>query len=165
MNAHPDHSCQTSGRWYLNCHSCLKETRFQTGYHIVRTVDRSSLLWELRKKSEIDRVLRGVRTCCWNVRMDASWIESSRHSGGSGWRDTSSGRMMLGLSGVGTEWHVFRTDGTVTDGHLDGMARSFGRLTGNWKSSDSEAFLNSRIPMEHRYTQVILSKHRMRPKY
>jgi hypothetical protein len=42
---------------------------------------------------------------------------------------------------------------------------SSGRLTGNGKSSDSEAFLNSRIPVEHRYTQVILSKHRMRPKY
>jgi hypothetical protein len=28
---------------------------------------------ELGKKSETDRVLVGVRTCCWNVRTDASW--------------------------------------------------------------------------------------------
>jgi hypothetical protein len=28
---------------------------------------------ELGKKSETDRVLGGVRTCCWNIRMDASW--------------------------------------------------------------------------------------------
>jgi hypothetical protein len=110
------------------------------------------------KESETVRVLRGVRTCCWNVRTDASWIEPSRHSGGSGRRDTSSGRMMLGLSGVQTVWHVVRTDGTVTDGSPDVMALSSGRLTGNWKSSDSEVLLNSRIPVKHLYTQVILSE-------
>jgi hypothetical protein len=75
------------------------------------------------KESETIRVLRGVRTCWWNIRTDASWIEPSQHSGGSGRRDTSSGWMMLGLSGVRTVWHVVRTDGTVIDGRPDGMAR------------------------------------------
>jgi hypothetical protein len=28
---------------------------------------------ELGKKSETDKVLGGVQTCCWNVRTDASW--------------------------------------------------------------------------------------------
>jgi len=83
------------------------------------------------KQSETVRVLRGVQTCYWNFRTDASWIEPSRHSG------------------VQTVWHVVRTDGIVTDGRSDGMARSSGQLTGNRKSSDSKAFLNSRIPMTH----------------
>jgi hypothetical protein len=39
MHPRPDHSCQTSGRSYLNCDSCLTETSVRTGYHIVRTVD------------------------------------------------------------------------------------------------------------------------------
>jgi hypothetical protein len=43
----------------------------------------------------------------------------------------ASGRMMLGLSRVRTVWHVVRTDGTVTNGRPDGMARSSERLTGN----------------------------------
>jgi hypothetical protein len=117
------------------------------------------------KESKTVRVLRGIRTCCWNIQTDATWIEPSRHSEGSERRDTSSGRMMLGLSRVWTVWHVVRTDGTVTDGHPDEMARSSGWLTGNRKSSDSEALLNSRIPVKHLYTQVICPKHKMRPKY
>jgi hypothetical protein len=39
MHQRPDHSCQMSGRFILNCDSCLKEIRARTGYHIVRTVD------------------------------------------------------------------------------------------------------------------------------
>jgi hypothetical protein len=39
MHQHPDHSCQMSGRFILNCDSCLTEIRVRTGYHIVRTVD------------------------------------------------------------------------------------------------------------------------------
>jgi hypothetical protein len=68
------------------------------------------------------------------VMLRGNWrgvTDPSRHSGGSGRRDTSSERMMLGLSGVRTVWHVVRTDGTVTDGRPDRMARSSGRLTGN----------------------------------
>jgi hypothetical protein len=61
------------------------------------------------KVSETGRVPRGVRTCCWNVRTDASWIEPSRHSGGTGRKCTSSGRMILGLTAIRTIWHVVRT--------------------------------------------------------
>jgi hypothetical protein len=39
MHQRPDHSCQMSGRFILNCDSCLTEIRVRTGYHIVRTVD------------------------------------------------------------------------------------------------------------------------------
>jgi len=39
MHQRPDHSCQMSGRFILNCDSCLTEIRVRTVYHIVRTVD------------------------------------------------------------------------------------------------------------------------------
>jgi hypothetical protein len=40
------------------------------------------------KDSETGRVPRSVRMGCWDVHTDASWIETSRHSGGSGRRCT-----------------------------------------------------------------------------
>jgi hypothetical protein len=65
------------------------------------------------KEYETSRVPRGVRTGCWDVRTDASWIEPSRLSGGSGRKCKSSGLMMLGPTGVRTVWHVVRTNGLV----------------------------------------------------
>jgi hypothetical protein len=44
---------RTSGRWYLNCNSCLKETHVRTGYHIVQMVDRSSLSWNLERNLKL----------------------------------------------------------------------------------------------------------------
>jgi hypothetical protein len=61
------------------------------------------------KESETSRVQRGVWTGCWDVQTDASWIETSQHSGGSGRKCTSSRRM--------EQW---------SDVHPDGMARSSG---------------------------------------
>jgi len=79
------------------------------------------------KEFEVDRSLRGVRTGCWNVRMDSSWNNSFSKQWRSGRESTSSGQMMLGLSGrpdcmahrpdgwnsgqmsVWTGWHVVRT--------------------------------------------------------
>jgi hypothetical protein len=49
MNARPDQVCQTSGWLILNCDSCLTETCVRTGYHMVRTVDWSSLSWNLER--------------------------------------------------------------------------------------------------------------------
>jgi hypothetical protein len=68
---------------------------------------------ETWKESETGRVPRGIWTGYWDVRADASWIETSRHSGGSGRKCTTSGWMMLGLTGVRTVWYVVRTDGRV----------------------------------------------------
>jgi hypothetical protein len=61
--------------------------------------------------------------------------EASRYSGGSGRKDTSSGRMMLVCLASGRDEHIIWTDGTVnrwTSGLDD---TSSGRLTGNLKSS------------------------------
>jgi hypothetical protein len=49
MHQRPDHSCQTSGRSNFNCDSCLMEIRVRTVYHIVRTIDCSSLSWNLER--------------------------------------------------------------------------------------------------------------------
>jgi hypothetical protein len=60
--------------------------------------------------------------------------EASRYSGGSGRKDTSSGRMILVCLGSGQDEHVVRTDGTVdrwTSGRDDTSSE---RLTGNLKS-------------------------------
>jgi hypothetical protein len=37
MHQRPDHSCPMSGRFILNCDSCLTEIRVRTVYNIVRT--------------------------------------------------------------------------------------------------------------------------------
>jgi hypothetical protein len=89
-------------------------------------LNQSSYIWTW-KETEAGRVLIGVRTCCWVVRTNASWIETSRHSGGSGRKCTSSGQMMLGLTGVRTVWHVIRTDGIVVrwaSGQDDSIVRT-----------------------------------------
>jgi hypothetical protein len=56
----------------------------------------------------IDHWTSSRRAAEMSGRMQAG-TEASRYSGGSGRKSTSSGRMMLGLSGVQTEWHVVRT--------------------------------------------------------
>jgi hypothetical protein len=116
MHQRPDYSCQMSGRFILNCDSFLTEIRVRMVYHIVRTVDWSFPFLELGKNQWTIRELIGVRTCCWNVRTEASWHRSfsiqCRCPDG---RSTSSGQMML-------DWLC-----------PDGMARSSGRLTGNFE--------------------------------
>jgi hypothetical protein len=99
------------------------------------------------KESETGRVPRGVRTCCWNVRTNASCIETSWLSGGSGRKCTSSGR--YGTSyGRMEQW---------SDGRPDGMARSSGRLTGNrnlHSAKSSKSALNSEIPVYSIFTHT-----------
>jgi hypothetical protein len=85
--------------------------------------------------------------------------EASRYSGGSGRKDTLSGRMMLVCLASSRDEHVVRTDGTVdrwTSGWDD---TSSGMLTGNLKSSiffrsaeSSENALTSGIPVYSIFT-------------
>jgi hypothetical protein len=53
MHQRPGHSCQMSGQFILNCDSCLTEIGVRTIYHIVRTVDWSSISWNLERISEL----------------------------------------------------------------------------------------------------------------
>jgi len=123
------------------------------------------------KESEIGRVPRGVRTGCWDVWTDASWIETSRHSGGSGRKCTLSGRMVLGLTGVRTVWHVVRTDGTVVrcvSGRDGSIVRTADREPRSSIFHSVQSLLRVLWIVESLFTtslhtQVILS--RMRPKY
>jgi len=109
------------------------------------------------KESESDRSLLGIRTCCWNVRTDASWNRSFSIQ----WRVRTERYYVrtddAGLSGVRTGWHVVRTDGTVdrwASGRDDTSSR---QLTGNLKSSifSAESFekdLTSGIPVYSTFT-------------
>jgi hypothetical protein len=96
---------------------------------------------------------------------------ASRFSRGPDGKWTSSGRMMLGLTGVRTVWYVVRTDGTVVRwaSRRDGtIVRMAGR---ELKTSVLKAVQNlltslwivESLIKQHLYKQVILSKHKMRP--
>jgi hypothetical protein len=61
--------------------------------------------------------------------------KSSRYSKGSGWKDTSSGRMMLVCLASGRDEHVVRMDGTVDRWTSRQDDTSSKRLTGNLKYS------------------------------
>jgi hypothetical protein len=78
--------------------------------------------------------------------------------------NTSSGRMMLVCLAFGRDDTSSGRMKQRTDGRPDRMARSSEQLTGNLNSSDLQT-LNSGIPVYSIFTLVILSKHRMRPKY
>jgi hypothetical protein len=95
IHQRPDHSCQMSGRFILNCDSCLTEIRVQTGYHIVRTVDWSSLSWTW--KESVNRSRTDRRPDVLLKRPDGSSLHRSfsmrcRCPDG---RNPSSGQMML----------------------------------------------------------------------
>jgi hypothetical protein len=110
MHQRLDHSCQLSGRFILNCDSCLTEIRVRTGYHILRTVDWSSLSWTWKEsvnRSRTDRhldvLLKRPEGESWH-RSFSIWCrcpDGRNMSSGqmmlvcltSGRKDTSSGRM------------------------------------------------------------------------
>jgi hypothetical protein len=83
------------------------------------------------KECEAGRSLRGVRTGCWNVRMDASWNSSFSKQWRSERERTSSGQMMVGLSGVWMVWPFVRTDGIVDRWASRRDDMSSGQLTNN----------------------------------
>jgi len=187
MCTRPDHDRQSSGWLKSNCNFLLWWPRVRTkavwrpdGCIWIaipalwrraseRDTTSSGRLIDLPfigtwKESETVRVQRGVRTGCLDIWTDASWTEPSRHSGWSGRKCTSSERMMLGLSGVQTVWHVVRTDETVTDGRPDGMTHH----PDGWQGTENLLTLKYFWIVESLwsifYKQVFLSKHRMRPK-
>jgi len=148
---------QTSKRLNLNCDSCIKEKRVRTGIHIVRTVAAIFSYMNLERIwSLVEYWEASERVAETSKRMQAG-TEASRYSGGSRRKSTSSERMMLGLLGIQTVWHVVRTDETVDRWASRRDDTSSGRLT--WLAESSETLLNSGIPVkQHLYKQVILSK-------
>jgi hypothetical protein len=92
----------------LNCDSCLKETRFRRGYHIVQTVDWSSLSWNLERNQYWEASGPAAET---SGRMQAG-TETSRYRMGSGQNEHFIRMDDAGLSSVRTGWHVVRTDET-----------------------------------------------------
>jgi hypothetical protein len=104
LNARPDHADRSLDGFNLNCNSCLMYERVRMGNHVVRTVASIFPYLNLKIKSEAETSERVAET---SGRMQAR-TEASRYSGGSGRKSTSSGRMMLDLSGVGTDGTVDR---------------------------------------------------------
>jgi len=97
----------------LNCDSCLTETRVRTGYHIVRTVDWSSLSWNLERNQKLIEYWEASGHAVeMSGRMQAG-TETSRYSMGSGRNEHFVRTDDAGRSSVRTGWHVVRTDGTV----------------------------------------------------
>jgi hypothetical protein len=92
MHQRPDHSCQAFGRWNSKCNTCLMDPRVRTGYHIVWTVDWSSLSWiwkESVNRSRTDRhpdvMLRRPDGSSWNINFSIQWsvwTEEARHPDG-----------------------------------------------------------------------------------
>jgi hypothetical protein len=89
------------------------ETPVRTGYHIVQTVDWSSLSWNLERNQKLIEYWEASgRAAETSGRMQAG-TETSRYSMGSGRNEHFVRTDDAGLSGVRTGWHVVRTDGTV----------------------------------------------------
>jgi hypothetical protein len=100
-----DRGWLTSGRWYLNCDSCLKETHVRTGHHIVRMVDRSFLYRNLERIWDWSSTER--RPDVLLKRLDGYKLDRTFSTQ---WR-------------VRTEMHVVRTDDAWSDWRPDGMSR------------------------------------------
>jgi len=113
MHARPDHGCQTSGRSYLNCDSCLTETRVRTGYYIVRTDDWSSLSWNLERNQKLIEYWEASGDAAETSGRMQAGTETSRYSMGSGQNEHFVRTDDAGLSSVRTGWHVVWTDGSV----------------------------------------------------
>jgi hypothetical protein len=102
----------------------------------------SSLIWTWKENLKlIDHWTSSGRAAETSGRMQVG-TEASRYSEGSGRKYTSSGRMMLDLSGILTEWHVVQTDGTVDTWASRRDDTSSGRLTRNrffWLVTSAES--------------------------
>jgi hypothetical protein len=122
----------------------------------------SSLIWTWKENLKlIDHWTSSGRATETSGRMQAR-TEASRYSEGSGWKFMSSRRMMLGLSGVWTVWHVVRTAETVdrwASRRDDTSSRRLARNRLFWLAESFKTLLNSGVLVkQHLYIQVILSK-------
>jgi hypothetical protein len=127
------------------CDSYIKETRVRTEYYIVRTIDRSFLYRNLERIWDWSSAEISVRMGCWDVQMDASWIETSRLSvrTDDAWSDWRPDGWNSGQMCVQTGW-LDRPDGWQGTEIFD--------LSLSTKSSESA--LNSGIPVYSIYTHT-----------
>jgi hypothetical protein len=105
--------------------------------------------WTWKESEAWSNTERHPRAAETSGRMQTG-TKASRYSGGSRQKSTSSGRMMLGLSGVQTVWHVVRTDGTV-DKCASGWDGTVVRTADRepeifWLAEFSKTLQNSGIP-------------------
>jgi len=136
LHARPNQGWLTSGRWYLNCDSCLTYECVRTGNHVVRTSVSIFPYFELGKNMKlIDHWWTSGRAAEMSGRMQAG-TEASRYSGGFGRKDTSSGWM--------EQW---------TDGRPDGMTLHPDGWHGIWiLLSSMQSLLNMLWQVESLFT-------------
>jgi hypothetical protein len=141
LNAHPDHDWRLNGCIWIPILTLYMRASRRESTSSGR-LHQSSLIWTwIENLKLIDHWTSSGRAAKMSGRMQAG-IEASRFSGGSERKSTSSKRMILGLSGVWTVWHIVRTDGTVDRWAFGQNDTSSGWLTGNRKSSDLQAVQN-----------------------
>jgi hypothetical protein len=140
-----------SGLLNWNCDSCLKEKRVRTEIHVVRTVVAIFPYIILERIGSLIEYWRASGQAAESSGRMQAGLEASRCSEGSE-------RMMLGLSGVRTVWHVVRTDGIV-DRWASGQDRTVVRTTDRepilltcTQCRFSETLLNSGIPVKSIFT-------------
>jgi len=150
LHACPDQGWLTSGLWYLNCDSCLKETRVWTGYHIIRTVE------SIFPYLNLERIWSWLST---DRRPDVllSWSDGCKLD-----------RNFSTQCRVRTEMYVVRTDDAWSDWRPDSMARHPDREPKSSIFHAVQSLLRVLWKVESLFTtslhtQVILS--RMRQKY
>jgi hypothetical protein len=66
----------TSGLLNFVSTTCLMKESVRTGTHIVRTVAAVFSVYVLKRNLLTCQTLKNVRTCCWDVRTDATWNSS-----------------------------------------------------------------------------------------
>jgi len=100
-----------SGCLDFECTTCLMDERVRMGSTSSGRLQLSSYICVLERNPIAVRILSGVRTCCWNIRTDASWNSSKLLDTGEGpdGKFLLSRRMMLGQLSIRTENHVVRT--------------------------------------------------------
>jgi hypothetical protein len=171
MSARLDQCWLTSGRWYLNCDSCLIYERVQKGNHIVRTVYQSSLILNLERIwswSITDGRPDGLLRCQDGGKLEQKLLDTMKGPDGkircpdrwclSIWRPDRMTRRPDGLSSgqinVRMGWHVVRTANRESE--IFYLFRS---------AESSENALKSGIPVYNIFTHKWFFPSRMRPKY
>jgi hypothetical protein len=97
-----DHEDRRQDVWILNARLALWMSGSGRESTSSRWLQLSSHICVLERNLIADRTLRGVRTCYWNVRTDASWNSSELldTKEGSDGKFSSSERMMLWTVGL-----------------------------------------------------------------
>jgi hypothetical protein len=133
MNARPDPGRLTSKRLSLNYELALRSSTPRRESTSSEQLQQSSHIWFWKENMKLDHWESSRWAAETSRRMQAG-TEASRCRGRFGLESTSSGWMMLCLSGVRTVWHIVRTAGTMD------------RWASGWDDTSSRQLVGNRNP-------------------